>query len=265
MVAPRDSFRPVLTGGVAARPYPDYALMTHREYGHRVGVFRVLDVLEKHGITPTVAMDALTAEHYPYLVRHCLQRGCEIIGHGIGVRVINSTMSEQQEQAYIQQALDTLQRATGTAPVGWLGPEYGESARTPQLLAQAGIRYVCDWVNDEQPYAMKTSQGELYALPIMLELDDIHALWERRVPMDRYGELLKESFDILYRDGQTERPAPGITPPPLGHRPALPYRLSGRRSWPHAAPSGGVGREWGTDCRMVQRVPTGEMNGQHFI
>ena len=91
-----------------------------------------------------------------------------------------------------QQALDTLQRATGTAPVGWLGPEYGESARTPQLLAQAGIRYVCDWVNDEQPYAMKTSQGELYALPIMLELDDIHALWERfaeNEPDGRYYHL----------------------------------------------------------------------------
>jgi len=57
----------------------------------------------------------------PTWCAHCLQRGCEIIGHGIGVRVINSTMSEQQEQAYIQQALDTLQRATGTAPVGWLG------------------------------------------------------------------------------------------------------------------------------------------------
>src|SRR5262249_41814332 len=69
-------------------------------------------------------------------------------------------------------------------------------------LPQAGIRYVCDWVNDEQPYAMKTSQGELYALPIMLELDDIHALWERRVPIDRYGGMLQESFDVLYRDGQ---------------------------------------------------------------
>jgi len=199
---PEDSLRPVLTGGVAPRPFPDYALFTHRDYGHRVGIFRVLDVLEKHGITPTVAMDALSAEHYPYLVRHCRQRGCEFIGHGIGIRVINSTLSEQQERAYIQQAIDTLKRTTGTTPLGWLGPEYGESARTPQLLAQACIRYVCDWVNDEQPYALKTAQGALYALPIMLELDDIHALWERRVPIDRYGALLKESFDVLYRDGK---------------------------------------------------------------
>jgi peptidoglycan/xylan/chitin deacetylase (PgdA/CDA1 family) len=198
---PEGSFRPTLAGGVAARPFPDYALLTHRDYGHRVGIFRVLDVLQKHGIRPTVAMDTLTAEHYPYLVRHCLERGCEIIGHGIGVRVLTSKMSESEERAYIQQAVQTLTRATGTAPVGWLSPEYGESARTPQLLAQAGIRYVCDWVNDEQPYRMKTAAGEIYALPIMLELDDVHALWERRVPVDRYGELLKESSEILYRDG----------------------------------------------------------------
>ena len=81
---PADSFQTRPGRWCGATASPDYALLSHREYGHRVGIFRVLDVLEKHGITPTVAMDALTAEHYPYLVRHCLQRGCEIIGHGIG-------------------------------------------------------------------------------------------------------------------------------------------------------------------------------------
>jgi peptidoglycan/xylan/chitin deacetylase (PgdA/CDA1 family) len=184
------------------RPYPDYARLTHQEYGHRVGIFRVLEVLAKYGIPPTVAMDTLTAEHYPYLVRHCRQRGCEIIGHGVAAsRVITSKMSESEEHAYIQSALATLKRATGQTPVGWLGPAYGESARTPQLLAQAGIQYVCDWVNDEQPYRLQTPQGELCALPIMLELDDVHALWERQVPIDRYATLLTESFDTLCRDG----------------------------------------------------------------
>ena len=85
-VVPEGSYQPGnLAGGSAARPFPDYTRMSHREYGHRVGIFRVLDVLEKHGITPTIALDALTAEHYPYLVKHCLERGCEIIGHGISV------------------------------------------------------------------------------------------------------------------------------------------------------------------------------------
>ncbi|MGE3540536.1 MAG: polysaccharide deacetylase family protein [Candidatus Tectimicrobiota bacterium] len=188
--------------GMLRRPYPDYARLTHREYGHRVGIFRVLKVLEKHGIPATIAMDALTAEHYPYLVRHCLERGCEIIGHGMAAtRVIASTMSADDEQAYIQQTLTALSRATGQTPVGWLSPEYNESTRTLQLLARAGIHYVCDWVNDEQPYVLKTPQGALYALPTMLELDDVHALWERRVPIDRYEMILQRAFTRLYRDG----------------------------------------------------------------
>ena len=189
-------------GGVAPRPYPDYSRISHQEYGHRVGIFRVLDVLQRHGIRPTVAMDALTVENYPYLVRHCLERDCEIIGHGISAsQMITSNLSEVEEQQYIQRSLTAMSSATGAAPQGWLGSEYGESARTPQLLAQAGIRYVCDWTNDEQPYPIKTPRGELYALPIMFELDDVHALWSRRVTIDRYSELLKDGFDTLYRDG----------------------------------------------------------------
>ncbi|MCZ6866702.1 MAG: polysaccharide deacetylase family protein, partial [Chloroflexi bacterium] len=149
-----------------------------------------------------VAMDALTTENYPYLVKHCLQRGCEIIGHGVSVsRMITSEMSEEAERGYIRESIEALTHATGSAPRGWLGPEYGESARTPQLLAEAGIGYVCDWANDEQPYAMKVPQGELFALPIMLELDDVKALWDRRIPVTRYTTMLKEGFDVMYRDG----------------------------------------------------------------
>ena len=200
---PEGSVTTVLAGGIAPRPFPDFPRLTHREYGHRVGVFRVLDVLEKHGIKATVAMDVKTAENYPYLVRHCLGRGCEIIGHGISAsQMISSEMSEEEERRYIQTSLEALKQATGNVPAGWLGPEYGESSRTPQLLAQAGISYVCDWANDEQPYSMNGRPGELFALPLMVELDDVNALWTRRVPTDRYGGSLKECFDTMYRDGE---------------------------------------------------------------
>ena len=199
---PEGSFQAGLAGALGARPFPDYAGFAHREYGHRVGIFRVLDTLERHGIRATVAMDALTAENYPYLVRHCIDRGCEIIAHGVSVsRMVTSDMSEQEEREYIEGSIEAVRSATGAAPAGWLGPEYGESARTPQLLAQAGIRYVCDWANDEQPYAMKTPDGELYSLPIMLELDDVNALSHRRVAIGRYEEMLKEGFETIYRDG----------------------------------------------------------------
>ena len=200
---PEDSFQAAnLAGGSAARPFPDYARISHREYGHRVGIYRVLDVLESHGIRPTVAMDAMTASNYPYLVRHCLDRGCEIIGHGISVsRMITGKMSEQEERDYIRESLDALTQATGEAPVGWMGPEYGESQRTPRLLGEAGVRYLCDWANDEQPYPLKVPAGELFALPVMLELDDVVAMAHRKVTIDRYATMLRESFDEMYDDG----------------------------------------------------------------
>jgi peptidoglycan/xylan/chitin deacetylase (PgdA/CDA1 family) len=167
-----------------------------------VGIFRLLDVLEKHGVTPTIAMDAITADNYPYLVRHCVSRGCEVIGHGISVsRMITSDMSETQEREYIQTSIDALTRATGVAPRGWLGPEYGESQRTPRLLAEAGLRYVCDWANDEQPYPMTAGANPFFALPILYELDDVAALAQRRVTVVQYQQMLTESFDTLREDG----------------------------------------------------------------
>ena len=187
--------------GLYHRPLPEYWAFTHRQYGLRVGVFRVLDALARHGITPTVAMDALTAENCPYLMRLCLDRGYEIIGHGTAVsRMITSRMTEADERHYIDESLEPLVRATGRTPRGWLGPEFGESARTPGLLAEAGIRYVCDWANDEQPYPMRTPSGELIALPLILDLDDVFALRDRHFPVDGYTRTVKQAFDRIYRD-----------------------------------------------------------------
>jgi allantoinase len=202
---PSGSYQPPnLAGGYGPGPFPDVTAWSHREYGHRVGIFRVLDVLDKYGVKPTIAMDVLTAENYPFLVRHCLGRGCEMIAHGISAsQMITSRMSDEEEREYIQTAVQALTGAIGKAPLGWLGPESGESPRTPQLLAQLGIRYVCDWVNDEQPYPLKVPDGELYALPIALPVDDVNALWDRRIDIDRYKEMIKETFETLYREGAT--------------------------------------------------------------
>jgi len=196
---PEGAFSADQAGGLGVRPFPDYPRFSHRDYGHRVGIFRVLDTLERLGIKPTVAMDSQTAEGYPYLVKHCLGRGCEIIGHGAsGTQMITGNMSAEEETAFIQDAIDVLKKATGETPRGWFGTDYGESERTPAILAQAGIDYVCDWVNDEQPYPMKNG---LFALPTMLEMDDLFTMSNRRVTIDRYAQSMKDGFDVLYRDG----------------------------------------------------------------
>lgn len=193
-----------LSGGLGPRPYPNYALLSHREYGHRVGVFRILDALEAHDFPVTVALDVGTAEEYPWLVRHCLDRGAEIVAHGISVsRMISSEMSLADERAYVHDTLERLFAATGIRPSGWWGPEYGESEHTPAVLAEAGLRYVLDWCNDEQPYAMTVPSARLTVVPMMVEYDDAFALWTRRMTHGDWSRMVREGFDRLRVDGAT--------------------------------------------------------------
>ena len=197
--APEGSFSADQAGGLGLRPFPDYPRFSHREYGHRVGIFRVLDTLERLKIKATVAMDTQTAEGYPYLVKHCQDRDCEIIAHGVsGTQMISGKMSIEEEADFIRASLDAMKEATGLAPRGWFGTDYGESERTPGLLRQAGIDYLCDWVNDEQPYPM--TEG-LVALPTMLEMAGLFAMSNRRVEIERYCQSLKDGFDVMFRDG----------------------------------------------------------------
>lgn len=191
-----------LPGGFGPLPFPDYVKHTHREYGHRVGVFRLLDLLERHGIPPLVAIDAMTVERYPWLARHVHERGCELVGHGISLsRMISSRMSASEERAYISESLDAVASVSGSRPEGWFGIEYNESHRTPALLAEAGVRWVCDWVNDEQPYRMHVEDGELWSVPLLLTADDANTMGTRRVPIDRYCQLLVDSAEVMADDG----------------------------------------------------------------
>jgi allantoinase len=184
-------------------PYPDYVTVTHREYGHRVGIFRMMEVLDRYKVKATVPMDAHTADHYPILVEECQSRGWEIIGHGVTQRqAITSLMSEKEERYYIQQSIDALKRATGTSPAGWLGPEHSQSARTPKILAEMGIRYCCDFPNDEQPYRVHTPSGELYALPCMIEIGDTIGHYNRKVALPRWVQMVKETVDVMHADAE---------------------------------------------------------------
>ncbi len=192
------------SGGILNLPFPDYVRLTHRDYGHRVGIFRVLDALEAASVPPTVAIDALTIERYPWLARHVADRGCELVGHGVAAsRLITSRLSELDERATIAEAVEAVTSLVGHAPAGWFGPEGVESARTPQLVAEAGFRYLCDWPNDEQPYPMTVAAGELTSLPLFLEVDDEFALWHRRLTPARWAQVVVDTARGLWEDGAT--------------------------------------------------------------
>src|SRR5437660_237490 len=88
-------------------------------------------------------------------------------------------------------------------PEGWSGPDFQETPRTPNLLAAEGIRYVCDWGNDEQPYKMTPQTGELYALGVHAYLDDNYIHLHGRRTINEVNRLWREWFDGLYADGAT--------------------------------------------------------------
>ncbi|MCY4516240.1 MAG: polysaccharide deacetylase family protein [Acidimicrobiaceae bacterium] len=208
------------SGGLARLPAPDYPQLTIREYGHRVGIFRLLDILERHGVAATVAVDALTAEHYGWLARHLVGRGCEIAARGIAAtQLVTSRNSESEERDAIARSIDAVEAATGIRPTTWFSAEGVESFRTPALLAEAGIDAVLDWPNDEQPYLMTTDgvlagvhgpQGAapMVSVPLFLEADDEFALWHRRVSLDGWHEIVTKAAARMRRDG-AEHPAGG--------------------------------------------------------
>lgn len=202
MQPPDGSFIPPnLPGGFGRAPYPDVRAFSQREYGNRVGVFRVIEALDRQDIKATVALDASVAARYPYLVAQFLKRDWEIAAHGFSLtQVISNQMSETEERAYIENVLDIIQRSSGVRPVGWHGPEYGESERTPSLLAEYGLQYLMDWPNDEQPYMMQAAAGAIVSVPIALELDDVVANYHRRIPMARWLIAVKDAVDQLVRD-----------------------------------------------------------------
>lgn len=188
-------------GGGLVRDFPNISRVSTREYGHRVGIFRILEALHRRGIRPTVAIDVLSAEQYPDLLDHLKALDCEFVAHGIAVtRPQTSAMSVQQERAYIAETLGRLD-ACGVATAGWFGADYSESTVTPQLLGEAGVAYVCDWANDEQPYAM-TTPGALVATPLWADFDDQTVLINRMCNLDMFEDHFTKALDQLNRDCQ---------------------------------------------------------------
>ncbi|MCH8074878.1 MAG: polysaccharide deacetylase family protein [SAR324 cluster bacterium] len=191
-------FRP--PGGLE-RPYPDYRYYTHRDYGNRVGIFRIMKVLDKLGIKASATVNSAVAERYPFLLREVTRRGWEVIAHGVDMAHLHyGGMPEAEEAAQIAQAVTTLRELSGQPVTGWLSPGKSESHATLDLLAAEGIEYVCDWINDDMPYPLKTGQGSLYSMPHSHEIDDRLILLQYHHSERDFTEQVKDQFDTLYKE-----------------------------------------------------------------
>ncbi|MBI2165017.1 MAG: polysaccharide deacetylase family protein [Chloroflexi bacterium] len=212
--------RTVLPAPQGVKVIPDIPNYSWFEYGLRVGFWRIKEVLDRHGIKATVSLNAHICKSYPRIVEACLQSGWEIMGHGYIQRAINL---EKDERDVVRRTNQLIKEFTGKAPRGWMGPGLAETFDTPDILAEERIEYICDWVNDDQPYPMKVKKGTLYSIPYTVELNDIpiYVVQNHRSP-----ELYKRArdyFDTVYREGASSARVMAISTHP--YISGVPHRI----------------------------------------
>ena len=183
-------FKPL---GSLQTAYPDLRHYTLRDYGNRVGIFRVMKALERHGIRASAAVNAAVAMRYPSLIERLKEKRWELMGHGLDMDHLHyEGMSGEQE--LIAKCVSLLK------PRGWLSPARSESARTPDLLAEAGVEYLCDWANDDMPYEFKAAGRTMHAMPLSGDIDDALILLGMRHDEDEFLSQLTDQFDRLYEE-----------------------------------------------------------------
>lgn len=217
--------KPFRAPGHMQTAYPDYRHYTSREYGTRVGLYRLLDAFAAVGAQVSVATNAAIAERYPSIIRDIVAAGHEIVAHSTDMNgTIASGVDEADERALIDASLDTLERIAGTRPTGWHSIARSQSWNTPRLLAEAGVTYMLDWVNDELPYAMTTPAGPITNLPLNHELSDRQIITVQQQSADSYAEQIRDAHGWLAREATRfgGRMLPlHVTPYIMG----LPYRI----------------------------------------
>jgi allantoinase len=181
-------------------PAFDVPWFSRTDYGNRVGIWRIMEVLDRFGIQGTVALNSAVCRHYPEVVQACLERDWELMGHGVtnSQGLANQPVDEQQR--IVESALDEIRGATGRGVKGWLGPGLHESPGTLEILHNAGVEYVCDWVNDDLPYQFYNG---LWSIPYTNDLNDMRLIRPPVFTVEAWGALVQRAFDTLYREGES--------------------------------------------------------------
>jgi allantoinase len=182
---------------------PDPLNAGWREYGPRVGLWRLMDILERHGIRPTALLNSDVCDVYPEIVAEGRRRGWAWVAHGKNNSTLQTGMSPDDERRYLTEVVETIERHTGRRPRGWLGPFLAESFDTPDLLAELGLTYVCDWCNDDQPCPVRVKSGRLISVPYSIEVNDVPLFLDKGMSGPDFHQVVVDQFDALYEAGGT--------------------------------------------------------------
>jgi hypothetical protein len=214
---------PFTAPGHMVTPYPDYRHYTARDYGNRVGAWRLLEAFARHGVKASFATNAAIAERYPELVAAVIADGHEVIAHSTDMNgTIDSTLGPEAERALIAEAMARIAAASGVRPTGWLSIARQQSFATLDILKDEGLSYCCDWVNDELPYRFANG---LINLPLNHELSDRQIITVQQKSAESWAESMGDAFAWLAREAAASgggRMLPiHLTPYIIG----LPYRI----------------------------------------
>jgi allantoinase len=192
-----------LPGGMVT-PYPDLRHFTLRDYGARVGVWRMLELFDRLKLNTTWAVNGRATERYPYLLKSLAARaGDEIAGHGWDMDSPHyGGQPEGDEAALVDKTLSALRAFTRREVTGWISPGRSESMNTPDLLQAAGVEWFGDWINDDLPYPFKAKGGELIAMPISADVDDRQIIVEFRHSEDDFVRQVIDQVAYLLREAQ---------------------------------------------------------------
>jgi len=186
-----------------ARHAPDILNYSYRDYGNRVGFWRMLESMNRCGMRGSVSLNVATCEHHPEVIEACKAHHWEFYSHGTYNTRYMFNLTEAQERSVIQDSIDTIARHTGQKLDGWLSPALTYTDRTLDLVADMGLTYVCDLFHDDQPSPVKVAKGRLVSVPYSLEMNDTIVYNVNLVSPRRYADILKRQFDRLYREGET--------------------------------------------------------------
>ncbi len=193
------------TLGTAIQPHltslPEIANYGWRDYGNRVGIWRLFDLFDHYpNVKVTAALNAEICQLYPPIVAAALARGWEIMAHGLNNSRGHAGLDEAAERELIGKTLGVIRESTGQLPQGWLTPGFSITPRTFDLLHAAGVRYLADWVNDDQPYLLPISAGEMVAVPYTMEANDITLCLGARYSGPEFSQAVLDQFDQLLAD-----------------------------------------------------------------
>jgi len=195
MVVPLEFFplnppdKPFRHPGAMKTPYPDLRHYTTRDYGNRVGVFRILKLLEAFGMPATFAVNAEVARRYPTLIETISATGHEIAAHGVSTAHIHhEALPEEDERALIAATRNVFPDATT-----WMSPARNESYRTPDLLSEAGFSICLDWEIDQRPTKVRTRNGPLTCLPNHIELNDFKLMADNQQNADEWADQIVDA------------------------------------------------------------------------